>query len=262
MVKLARQMNEVSDTVTRLADALTVIDAKIDRIRVGEPGVHELEYTFSDITRTVAHVDVSGLLSHDFRVHFLGFTNTIASIFYATFGNRSPQDTADLIGDILNIHINFASIPRIWSSMSVRTLIQACSRLRIREWICKSRGIPYPNAVVDQEVQHSTFLHVRAFYSIISHTRRVWEDRGYDGDASLVNIVDCFMGKFGEDLVCYDVDDEIEYAYGARHPRRREIPAVTGGGQTTLDGFVAPTRKRMADEMEEGLLPPQSRRRY
>lgn len=90
------------------------------------------------------------------------------------------------------------------------------TRETTQQWTCKERGLEYPNAAVAKEIQHSTYLNVRSYFSLISHIDRVWEERGYDGCVVLGNMIGALMSKFGADLAIYEIDEPIEYRYGAR----------------------------------------------
>lgn len=191
------------------------------------------------ITRTIESVDVTGMTNLDFRAEYSGLIFALADIFYSVLNKRSPMESAELLLDVLNVKVEFPSLPRQWSSLSVRSILQACLRLRIRQWTCVSRGVEYPDAQVNRDITHSTYLDVPCYFSFVSHLRRVWDDRHYEGGLPLQNIIEHLIEKFGEDLHCQNIDHEISFVYGSRAPinKRRQTQKKRPADQRSLDEF-------------------------
>lgn len=179
------------------------------------PGV-DLHCQYRHLVRGIDSVSVEGASDYNFRAEFNGFCITLSNVFFHTLGQKTSIAAADFIKDVLNVNVVFARPINRWSSLCTRTLLQACAVLRIRQWACNERGLQYPNNTVTKEIQHSTFLNLRSYFSLISHIDRVWEERVYDGCVVLGNMISALLSKFGADLAVYDVDVQIEYRYGAR----------------------------------------------
>ena len=184
----------------------------IDRA-VNEP---EYEHAYQHLSRSIGSIDANGVKDFDFRAEFSGFVFALADVFFGTLNKRSAADSSALVSEALNVTVEFGNPPRRWSSVSLRAVFQACALRRVRYWLCKERGVDYPNAAIEREIQHSTFLNLRCYYSIHSHVARVWDSREYDGGLMLSRMVDSLLEKFGVDLEPYDVADELRFLYGAR----------------------------------------------
>jgi len=176
----------------------------------------DLHCQYRHLVRSIESVSIEGTSDYDFRAEFNGFCITLSNVFFHTLSQKTSIAAADFIKNALNVNVVFARPINRWSSLCTRTLIQACAVLRIRQWICKERGLAYPNDSVAKEIQHSTYLNVRCYFSLISHMDRVWEERGYDGCVVLGNMISALLSKFGADLTVYDNDENIDYHYGAR----------------------------------------------
>jgi hypothetical protein len=204
--------------------------------------IRNFDCCFAVVTRAVENVETDGMTDHDFRVEYSGLILALADVFYFTLDKRSPMDSAELISDVLNVSVEFSFIPRHWSSVSVRTLLLACVRLRARQWTCVMRDLEYPDAQVHQDIRHSNYLSVPCYFSFVSHLHRVWEDRHYGGGLPLQRIIEHFIGKFGEDLECYDITEEIVYVYGAKAPSvRRSGEIRRAANQSSIDDFFHTT---------------------
>jgi len=190
----------------------------------------DLVCQYKHLVRSIDNVSTDGVTDYNFRAEFNGFCITIANVFFHTLEEKSSIATADFIKDVLNVNIVFARPMVRWSSLCTRALIQGCAVLRIRQWICQERGLNYPNAAIDKEILHSTYLNLRCYFSLLSHFDRVWEEREYDGCVALGNMVSTLMSKFGADLVVYDIDEPIDYRYGARKATEAMAPPPPNSG--------------------------------
>ena len=199
--------------------------------------VENLDCAYQHLTRRIDTVDVSGVDDLDFRVEYTGFIHALADVLYSVLNQRSCTDTADFIHAVLDVTVEFVNIPRRWSSLSVRTLLQACIRMRVREWTCTARGFDYPNQRVNQEIRHSTYLDLHCYFSLVCHVRRVWDEHEYDGGLELAKMVECMVGKFGDDIKCYDLNQELFYTYGARPAARLQRASVLDQDQRRIDDF-------------------------
>ena len=218
-------------------------------------GVFDCHY--HHLTRTINDVDVEGTDNFDFRSEFNGFVIAFADVTFSRLLIRSPESVAALITKILNVTVEFARPVRRWSSLSTRTLFQACAVLRIREWVCRQRGLAYPDRTISREIQHSTYLNVRCFFSILCHIDRVWDEEDYDGGLAISKMVEEMISKFGADLQGYDVSNELTYTYGVKGPPPRSVHRPPG--QQTLETFFNSTSDD-GDEDEQPLARRQNER--
>lgn len=221
-----------------------------------------MDCVYHHLERSITAPSTSGITDYDFRVEFHGFILAVADILFTTLGKRHANDTAGFLEEALNISVDFGdTAPRKWSSLSVRALLQTGAKLRTRYWICQRRGLAYPNAAVNREIQHSTYLDLGSYYSIIAHIRRVWDDHQYDGELALARMMDVLVWKFGGDIEPGDIDLGITVLYGARKARTttQHQPASS---QRTIDAFfhhqdepepVLERRKRARVDSEIGV---------
>ncbi len=240
-----KAMDELNESLSR------TMKANAERVEMffvdqQNPGV-DLTCRYTHLVKCIESVNVSGASDFNFRSEFNGFCITLANVFFHTLQKKTPVDTAEFIKAFLNVDVNFARSYRRWSSLCARTLIQACTVLRVRQWICKDRGLRYPDPEVTSEIKHSTYLSVRCYLSFLSHVDRVWEERGYDGCVVLGNMISALMEKFGADLIVYDNDEPIEYGYGARAP----MPTQPQVEQTVS---IHPASKQNASERERNAV--------
>ncbi len=219
--QMERRRREDREDMMRAVERLgTVIQANANRMDAlmvdhQNPGI-DLQCQYNHLIRSIDSVNVDGVTDYNFRAEFNAFCITIANVFFHTLEQKSSVATADFIKDLLNVEVVFARPMTRWSSLCTRTLLQGCVVLRIHQWICKERGLTYPNAAVKNEIRHSTYLNLQCYFSLLSHFDRVWEEREYEGSVVLGNMISALFSKFGTDLNVYKIDGKIDYHYGAR----------------------------------------------
>lgn len=202
--------------IETISNSITTNTNRMDDFMVDKNTGVDLQGQYRYLLRTIDTVSVTGVTDHNFRAEFNGLCITVANVFFHTLGQKTSIASAEFIKDLLNVDVVFARPMVRWSSLCSRALLQGCAVLRIRQWICKERGLDYPNETVNKEILHSTYLNLRCYFSLISHIDRVWEEREYDGCVVLGDMVGALMAKFGADLSVYEIDQPIEYHYGAR----------------------------------------------
>lgn len=250
--RVARMENNVEVAIDRLVAGQISINKNlaclaVDTALANAMGAFECHY--HHLIRTITDVDVEGTDNFDFRSEFNGFVIAFADVTFSRLLIRSPESVAALITKILNVTVEFARPVRRWSSLSTRTLFQACAVLRIREWVCRQRGLTYPDSTISREIQHSTYLNVRCFFSILCHIDRVWDEEEYDGGLAISKMVEELIAKFGADLQGYDVVNELSYVYGVKAPPPRSVHRPPG--QQTIESFFHPTSDEGENEQDE-----------
>ena len=227
-----QRRNDREDTMKAFETLGATIDTNMNRI---DSFVVDTQLTgtnlhchYNNLTKSIEDIATDGATDYAFRAEFNGFCATIANVFYDTLQQNTANAAASLIKDALNVDVHFARAMVRWSSLCTRTLLQGCLVLRVREWICQERGLTYPNDAIKREIQHSTYLNLRCYFSLISHLDRVWDERNYDGSIVLRQMTCALLSKFGADLLVFHIDQKIDYHYGARKavPSEMNTPQI------------------------------------
>lgn len=224
-----------------------------------------LRYCFAHLKNQL-EMNSIGATDPDFRVEIKSFIAALADEFFWKLGHKTPPEAAAFVLTVFNATVDLTFPRRIaWSSLSVTALFQKCILSRVRYWRCVERGVAYPNAKVAKDIQHSTFMNVKDFLTIL---QCVCLGLGEDDAATYTNVcemIDGIMAMF-PDIDCHSVvGDDIQVAYYTRVGNISKTPVHSD--QSTLDGFVAAigqTRMRQGSEDnddEEPMLRRPSRRR-
>ena len=196
-----------------------------------------LRYCFAHLKNQL-EMNSMGETDPDFRVEIKSFIAALADEFFWKLDHKTPPEAAAFVLTVFNTTVDLTFPRRIgWSSLSVTALFQKCILARVRYWRCVERGTAYPNAKVAKDIQHSTFMNVKDFLTIL---QCVCLGLGEGDAATYTNVcemIDGIMAMF-PDIDCHPVvGDDIQVAYYTRVGNNSNT--TVNNDQSTLDGFVA-----------------------
>lgn len=207
-------MDHIQASQSRVEAAVSAL------VRPSPPTEDTLVHALDKLTRKLEKIGVDDV-ECDFREETVTLVHATANLFYLKLNRRSHVDAAGFVFNALYVTADFANPPRRWTPLATQTLLHTCIRLRVEEWITAARGYYHSNQRANRTV--SRVIDAHCYFSVVCHFRRVWDEFFYDDGLELADMMDSMIGKFGDDVECYDLDSEIFYTYGAR-PITRPIP--------------------------------------
>lgn len=211
-------MDHIQASQSRVETAISAL------VRPSPPTEDTLVHALDKLTRKLEKIGVDDV-EYDFREETVALVHAIANLFYLKLNRRSRVDVVGFVFNALYVTVDFANPPRRWTHLATRTLLHTCIRIRAEEWITAVRGY-HSNQHANRAF--SRVINAHCYFSVVCHVRRVWDEFCYDDGLELADIMDSMIGKFGDEVECYDLNSEIFYTYGARPITRPTPPPNVG----------------------------------